>query len=48
MMNKSPKMLAMTTQLIDPTKVFQFIATLKPNGHITTADPENISMNLEG
>lgn len=37
----------MTTQLIDPAKVFQFVATLKPNGHITTLEPENISMNLE-
>jgi len=47
MINNSPKILALTTQLVDPTKIFQFVATIKSNGHISSEDPQNIRMELE-
>lgn len=47
MINNSPKMLALTTQLIDPSKIYQFIATVKSNGYITTDNSENIILTLD-
>ena len=41
MINDSPKLLAVTTQLTNPEKLYQFVATLDPSAKLTPEQAEN-------